>query len=748
MAIRMKATKCPTDELSLKNAAIVSPRNFPDDVKYIEVSTGPGQRFVFSIERHDDIPPNCVGFSLVQRKWATLSINQDIDVKPFNFDARKNAECIVNVVLEVDFVQKKVTTTEPYDTDQMAKDFIMQFAGLALTVGQPLVFSFMDKKLLGLAVKTLEAVDVNAYRDNAHMEPKPTRFGRLLGNTVVTFEKAENSSVNLVGKSKGKVVRQSIINPDWDFGKMGIGGLDKEFNAIFRRAFASRVFPPELVEQLGCKHVKGILLYGPPGTGKTLMARQIGKMLNAREPKIVNGPQILDKYVGESEANIRRLFAEAEEEEKRLGPNSGLHIIIFDEIDAICKARGSVAGNSGVHDTVVNQLLAKIDGVEQLNNILVIGMTNRRDMIDEALMRPGRLEVQMEIGLPNEAGRFQILNIHTKRMRDFNKINPDVNNQELATLTKNFSGAEIEGLVRAAQSTAMNRLIKAASKVEVDPEAMEKLMVNRQDFLHALENDIKPAFGTAAEALENFLSRGIINWGTPVSSLLEDGSLYIQQARAAESHGLVSILLEGPPNAGKTALAAQLAKMSDFPFVKVCSPEDMVGFTESAKCLQIRKIFDDAYRSTLSCILVDNIERLLDYGPIGPRYSNLTLQALLVLLKKQPPKGRKLLILCTSSRRQMLEDMEMLSAFTSILHVPNLSQAEHVLAVLEDSDVFSKQELMSINKKLHGKRLFIGIKKLNGLIDMIRQTDHEYRVIKFLSKLEEEGCLDMGTGAQ
>lgn len=113
----------------------------------------------------------------------------------------------------------------------------------------------------------------------------------------------------------------------------------------------------------------------------------------------------------------------------------------------------------------------------------------------------------------------------------------------------------------------------------------------------------------------------------------------------------MSILLEGPPNAGKTALAAKLALSSDFPFIKICTPDDMVGFTESAKCLQIRKIFDDAYRSQLSCIVVDNVERLLDYGPIGPRYSNLTLQALLVLLKKQPPKGRKLLVLCTSSRR-------------------------------------------------------------------------------------------------
>lgn len=113
------------------------------------------------------------------------------------------------------------------------------------------------------------------------------------------------------------------------------------------------------------------------------------------------------------------------------------------------------------------------------------------DVLILALMRPGRLEVQMEISLPNEEGRVQILNIHTKRMREFKKIDKDVNSAELATLTKNFSGAEIEGLVRAAQSTAMNRLIKAASKVEVDPEAMEKLLVNRNDFIHALEYDIK-----------------------------------------------------------------------------------------------------------------------------------------------------------------------------------------------------------------------------------------------------------------
>lgn len=115
-------------------------------------------------------------------------------------------------------------------------------------------------------------------------------------------------------ESSDRAPSNAIIAPNFKFEDMGIGGLDSEFSTIFRRAFASRVFPPALVEKLGIQHVKGILLHGPPGTGKTLMARQIGKMLNAREPKIVNGPEILNKYVGASEENIRKLFADAEKE--------------------------------------------------------------------------------------------------------------------------------------------------------------------------------------------------------------------------------------------------------------------------------------------------------------------------------------------------------------------------------------------------------------------------------------------------
>ena len=160
-----------------------------------------------------------------------------------------------------------------------------------------------------------------------------------------------------------------------------------------------------MLDKYGIKHVKGMLLYGPPGTGKTLIARQIAKALNCDDPQIVNGPEIFDKYVGGSEEKIRKLFANAESEYAKYGDESNLHIIIFDEIDAICRPRGTVSSGTGVHESVVNQLLSKIDGVHALNNILVIGMTNRKDMIDEAVLRPGRLEIHKEIGLADEAGR-------------------------------------------------------------------------------------------------------------------------------------------------------------------------------------------------------------------------------------------------------------------------------------------------------------------------------------------------------
>ena len=730
------------DDKEATNRCFLNPADFPKSSRHIQV-TSDARKLLFTAEADNAVSSGQIAFSFLQRKWGNFSFNQAVPVE----ECPKNEKdmVILSIGVEVDFRPKtrKMTTKDTFNTEEMSAEFLRKSNGQVFSVGQPLSFTLKGIKLV-CTVKEIQLISPESLQSDNAGAPIPSSCGMLVANSTITFEKGPSSSIVLVGKARGKI--PSIINPDWNFGQLGIGGLDNEFNTIFRRAFQSRLLQPEVIEQLGCKHVKGILLFGPPGTGKTLIARQIGKMLNAREPKIVNGPQILDKYVGESEANIRRLFADAEEEQRTAGVNSGLHIIIFDEIDAICKARGSVSGASGVHDTVVNQLLSKIDGLDQLNNILVIGMTNRKDMIDEALLRPGRFEVQMEIGLPNDAGRVQILNIHTANLRKNNKLALDVNIEELASLTKNFSGAELEGLVRAAGSSALNRHITVSNKVEVDPDVASKLCLTRKDFLYALENDIKPAFGPTSELLDQYQCRGITIWGDHVRHIIDQGKLLINQARSPSAAGLVTVLLEGAPNAGKTALAAHIAKVSDFPFIKVCSSEEMVGFSETAKCLSIKKYFDDAYRSPLSCILVDNIERLLDYGPIGPRYSNLTLQVLLVLLKKEPPKGRKLLVICTSSTRSILEELGMVSAFTTILHVPNIRQVDEIVNVLENSDVFSNDDINQIKKEIGQRRLSVGIKKLLGLLDLVDQAELKDRPRKFINILQEQVILEKAQG--
>lgn len=341
-AQRFVIVRCPPD-LALTNKLIFNEydclKRFGSDC-YVLV-----QNRYFGVAFHSDVKTGSVGLSGIQRSWLDLSEGTFVDVK--KVDKPKNF--INSMTLEVDFLVKRNATPEGYDTDVMKKQFLNDFNEIPFYYGQEIVLKYEKLPHVKLRVKELSFYDSKQHH------------AIITQNTGIMFEKVDDSIMKLTGKSKGKSSMPNIINPDWNFSQMGIGGLDDEFSAIFRRAFASRVFPPELIEDLGMQHVKGILLYGPPGTGKTLMARQIGKMLNAREPKIVNGPEILNKFVGESEANIRKLFEDAEKDQKNLGSSSGLHMIIFDEIDAICKQRGTASGSTGVADTVVNQLLSKVN---------------------------------------------------------------------------------------------------------------------------------------------------------------------------------------------------------------------------------------------------------------------------------------------------------------------------------------------------------------------------------------------------
>jgi vesicle-fusing ATPase len=639
--------------------------------------------------------------------------------------------------ITVDLLAKKSGggRAKEVDTTKLASDVLTTFEGQVFEVGRVLAMDFEGIKL-ELEVTGAGRIDLESSSKKKSKSKSKSgggdeykNMGQLLAPTEILFSKKQGS--NLVTLSGERIAggggggMSSIFLKDFDFEKLGIGGLNKEFNEIFRRAFASRIWPGHIIKQMGINHVRGMLLYGPPGCGKTLIARQIGKVLNAREPKIVNGPEILNKFVGGSEEKIRELFADAEKEQKEMGDQSELHIIILDEMDAICKSRGTVRDGTGVSDSVVNQLLSKIDGVDSLNNILLIGMTNRKDMIDDALLRPGRLEVHVEIGLPDEKGRLQVLGIHTKSMKKHNRLTEEVITRmgEIAKRTKNFSGAEIEGLVKAATSFALTRCVDVKDLSKPPDEKNLRLTFN--DFERAL-NDIEPKFGAKANELKTLYRNGFVPYGESFDLLMSTMDRLVEQVRTSSKTPLMSVLLHGPPSSGKTAIGAKVAVSSLYPFVRMISADDMIGHSDMSKCQAIHKVFLDSYKSPMSLILIDDIERIIDYVPIGPRFSNTVLQTLLVLLKKIPPEqNRRLLIVGTTSVPHLLEDLGIVQCFSVSQSVGLLDEPEQITEVLRVSAHMDEKQATGIAKAISKP---IGIKQLLMVAEMAKQGSKEGKV--------------------
>mmetsp|Transcript_31959 Transcript_31959/g.76317 ORF Transcript_31959/g.76317 Transcript_31959/m.76317 type:complete len:738 (+) Transcript_31959:77-2290(+) len=679
----------PSNRLALTNKVYVSLK-----VHGYIVEAGKGPlvqvgRHVYAAEGSDAVPDDKIALNGLQRRYAQLSLANKVEVRPF---VPPPTYALAAMEVSVDLLQKKSASgnaPREVDTDRLASDFLLNYEGQVFEAGQSVVMDFEGTKL------QLEVSILNQLDANGGASEEAAQVGQLLGPTMLAFSRPQGSNlVALVGDkvAGGSGAANTIFLSDFDFAKLGIGGLDSEFNQIFRRAFASRIWPAHIIKQMGIHHVRGMLLFGPPGCGKTLIARQIGKVLNAREPKIVNGPEILNKYVGGSEEKVRELFAEAEKEQLEMGDQSMLHIIILDEMDAICKQRGSNRSDSGVSDSVVNQLLSKIDGVDSLNNILLIGMTNRKDMIDDALLRPGRLEVHVEIGLPDTKGRLQILGIHTKSMAENSRIAPDVLDRldEISDKTKNFSGAEIEGLVKAATSYALTRCVDVNDLSKAPDE--KKLMVQFGDFQRALD-DVSPKFGAKSHELKALYRNGFVPYGDSFDLLMGNMSRLVEQVRTSEKTPLMSVLVQGPVASGKTAVAAKVAVESGFPFVRMISADDMIGYSDMAKCQEIHRAFLDSYKSPLSLIFIDDIERIIDYVAIGPRFSNVVLQTLLVLLKKAPPEfGRRLMIVGTTSCPELLQDLGLVQAFgvnqsTSLLDEPmQIAEVLRVAAHLSEGD--------------------------------------------------------------
>ncbi len=378
-----------------------------------------------------------------------------------------------------------------------------------------------------------------------------------------------------------------------------IGGLHSEIQRI-REMVELPLRHPELFQRLGIEPPKGVFLYGPPGCGKTLLAKAVANESDANF-YVISGPEIMSKFYGESEARLREIFQKAQE--------TAPSIIFIDEMDAIAPKREEVTGE--VERRVVAQLLSLMDGMGARGNIIVIGATNRPNAIDPALRRPGRFDREIEIGVPDKMGRYEVLQIHTRTM----PLASDVGLPRLSDICHGYTGADISALCREAAMKALRRYLPEINLEEerVPSGILEKMEVNLEDFMNAYR-EITP---TAMR--EVYIEVPTVHWSdvgglTEVKQQLQEAVEWpLKKPEVFKRVGIRApkgILLFGPPGCGKTMLARSVATESEANFISIKGPElfsKWVGESEKA----IREVFRKGRTAAPSIIFFDELDSVV-----------------------------------------------------------------------------------------------------------------------------------------
>jgi len=377
-----------------------------------------------------------------------------------------------------------------------------------------------------------------------------------------------------------------------------IGGLNDEIKQV-REMIELPLKHPELFEKMGIEPPKGVLLHGPPGTGKTLIAKAVAHESNANFFTL-SGPEIMSKYYGQSEENLRNIFKEAIE--------NAPSIIFIDEIDSIASKRGETQGD--VERRVVAQLLATMDGLNERGKVIVIGATNRVNSLDEALRRPGRFDREIEIGIPNRKGRKEILEIHTRGMPLAKNIDLD----KYAEITHGYSGADLQALSKeAAIRTLRNILPEIDLELETIPaDILNNLEVTSEDFYEAFKSLTPSAMREVVIESPNVKWNdigGLAQAKQDLQESVEWPMKYQDVFQHMHANPPRGILLYGPPGTGKTLIAKAVASESEANFINVKGPEFMnkwVGESEKA----IRETFRKARQAAPCIIFFDELDSI------------------------------------------------------------------------------------------------------------------------------------------
>ncbi|MFX1238293.1 MAG: CDC48 family AAA ATPase [Promethearchaeota archaeon] len=546
---------------------------------------------------------------------------EDINTKSIRIDQslRRNLNASLDDIVEIRKIKASEATKITFagleetvivrNTQQLAR----KLENRVITKGDILSFYAMGRRV------DLIVVDY---------APK-TEAVRILADTKIYLSEKSHKEIKELEKSR-------VTYED-------IGGLAEEIQKI-REMIELPIRHPELFKRIGIDPPKGVLLHGPPGTGKTLLARAVAYETDAHFITI-SGPEIMSKFYGQSEENLRKKFEEA----KEMAPS----IIFIDELDSIAPKRGEVTGE--VERRVVAQMLSLMDGLEGRGEIIVIGATNRVNDIDEALRRPGRFDREIEIGVPDTDGRYEILLIHTRGM----PLYKDVNLRIIAEKTHGFVGADVEALAKEAAMLSIREILPQINLDKPIPnEVLSDIQIKMHHFMSALSS-IEPSalrevlitqptetwddVGGLEEAKQQL--REVIEWPLKYPILYE----------LLNSHPPNGILLYGPPGTGKTLIAKALAHESEINFISVKGPEFLskwVGESEKA----VRETFRKARAAAPCIIFFDEIDAIAGMRGVHAG-SQVTEQVVSQLLTEMDGlEGLKdVILLAATNRPDMLD---------------------------------------------------------------------------------------------
>jgi transitional endoplasmic reticulum ATPase len=455
---------------------------------------------------------------------------------------------------------------------------------LRITGGEEYLSQFLD----GRVVSRGDVVTINVMQ--RHIDLVVTRVVPSVKAAIV----GQNTQIE-ISDQVAKPAERNLPSISYE----DIGGLRNEIVKV-REMIELPMKHPELFERLGIQAPKGVLLHGPPGTGKTLLAKAVANETNAHFISL-SGPEIMSKYYGESEERLREIFNEAEK--------NAPSIIFIDEIDSIAPKREEVTGE--VEKRVVAQILALMDGMQSRGKVVVIAATNRPNALDPALRRPGRFDREIVIGVPDQAGRLEILQVHTRGM----PLAEGVDLQKLASSTHGFVGADLESLAKEAAMRSLRRVLPKIDleKESIPAEVLNKIIVTMDDFQGAL-TEVEPS-----AMREVLVEVPDIHWSDvgglkEVKSELEESIEWPLKYRNvfdyAHTKPPKGILLYGPPGTGKTLLAKAVANESEANFISIKGPELLskwVGESERG----VRDIFHKARQAAPCIIFMDELDSLV-----------------------------------------------------------------------------------------------------------------------------------------